>query len=140
MAAERRRLGCCWWCLCSCGDELPEIEAKDLLALTKTDEKEDISRMNDSQALPQILDVRNGFEYRGGHIRGARHCQYLLPCDFVSRVEAMSLDAGRPVYVICLSAHRSIGAVRALQSIGFDARHLRGGMQAWRKEKYPESK
>uniref|UniRef100_A0A7S2XC71 Rhodanese domain-containing protein n=1 Tax=Lotharella oceanica TaxID=641309 RepID=A0A7S2XC71_9EUKA len=91
------------------------------------------------EPLPQIVDVRNGFEYRGGHVQGAKNCQYLLPCGFVSRIEKLDLDESKPVYVICLSAHRSIGAVRALQSLGYDARHLKGGMQAWRKAKYVET-
>eukprot|EP00467_Chlorarachnion_reptans_P024489 CAMPEP_0114515028 /NCGR_PEP_ID=MMETSP0109-20121206/16491_1 /TAXON_ID=29199 /ORGANISM="Chlorarachnion reptans, Strain CCCM449" /LENGTH=144 /DNA_ID=CAMNT_0001695153 /DNA_START=69 /DNA_END=503 /DNA_ORIENTATION=- len=126
---RKRQLGCCWWCLCSCGDTIPEIEAKELNALIEG--KEQTGEL-------QIVDVRNGFEYRGGHIKGARHCQFLMPCGFQSRLNLLELNQDKPVYVICLSAHRSIAAVRALESKGFQAIHLAGGMQSWRNGKLPE--
>jgi rhodanese-related sulfurtransferase len=48
------------------------------------------------------------------------------------RLGALPLDAARPVVAICLSAHRSIPAVRLLQQGGYDAAQLAGGMLAWR--------
>jgi hypothetical protein len=44
----------------------------------------------------------------------------------------LGLDPSRPVVAICLTAHRSIPAVRLLRNRGFDAAQLAGGMRAWR--------
>jgi rhodanese-related sulfurtransferase len=45
------------------------------------------------------------------------------------------------IYTICLSAHRSIGAVKWLQQQGYTkAKQLQGGMQAWWKQQLPETK
>jgi rhodanese-related sulfurtransferase len=77
----------------------------------------------------QILDVRTHTEFRHSRIPGARH----LPITrFTSaNLEELGLDPGRPVVAVCLTAHRSIPAVRKLQELGYDARQLKGGMRAW---------
>jgi len=78
---------------------------------------------------PQLVDVRTQSEFRAGHIAGAVN----VPITEVrERLGSLALDAGRPVVAICLSAHRSIPAVRVLQQAGFEAAHLAGGMIAWR--------
>ena len=46
----------------------------------------------------------------------------------------------RPVVAICLTAHRSIPAVRLLHRHGFAAAHLAGGMLAWRAAGFPEER
>jgi len=43
------------------------------------------------------------------------------------------------VVAICLTAHRSIPAVRLLASEGFEATQLKGGMLAWRAAGLPEA-
>lgn len=77
----------------------------------------------------QLLDVRTEREFRHSHIPGARH----LAIQHFTRaaVEQSGLDPQRPVVAICLSAHRSIPAVRRLRQMGYEARQLRGGMRAW---------
>jgi len=77
----------------------------------------------------QVLDVRTGVEHRRSRIPGARH----LPITQFSRrrLADLELDPDRPVVAICLSAHRSIPAVRKLRARGYEARQLRGGMLAW---------
>jgi rhodanese-related sulfurtransferase len=77
----------------------------------------------------QILDVRTAAEFRRSRIPEARH----LPIQhFSSRaLQDAGLDFDRPVVTICLSAHRSIPAVRRLRALGHDAFQLRGGMRAW---------
>lgn len=81
-------------------------------------------------APPQLVDVRSDAEYRRGHIAGAIH----VPIQALrERLADLSLDPARPVVAICLTAHRSIPAVRLLAHAGFrDAAQLRGGMRAWR--------
>jgi rhodanese-related sulfurtransferase len=85
----------------------------------------------------QLVDVRTPAEFRAGHIAGAVN----VPITEVrGRIRALGLDPARPVVAICLSAHRSIPAVRLLQQAGFDATQLAGGMLAWRAARLPESR
>ncbi|MEZ4395102.1 MAG: rhodanese-like domain-containing protein [Polyangiales bacterium] len=78
---------------------------------------------------PIVLDVRTETEWRAGHVRGALSAPIT---DFESALDALSLDPARSVVAICLSAHRSIPAVRILRARGFTrAAQLRGGMLAW---------
>jgi thiosulfate sulfurtransferase len=43
------------------------------------------------------------------------------------------LDHGRPVVIYCAHGHEiSQGLVAALRAMGIDARHLDGGIEAWR--------
>jgi rhodanese-related sulfurtransferase len=86
---------------------------------------------------PQLIDVRTPAEYAGGHVRGAVN---LSVTALASGLDALKLDPARPVIAICLTAHRSIPAVRLLRQRGFDAQQLAGGMLAWRAQKLPEAK
>jgi rhodanese-related sulfurtransferase len=53
------------------------------------------------------------------------------------RLAALQFDARKPIIAICLSAHRSIAAVRLLQAWGFrNAVQLKGGL-AWWNRHYP---
>ncbi len=84
---------------------------------------------------PQLLDVRTPAEFAAGRIRGALSVPIAsLP----SRLDALGLDPARPVVAVCLSAHRSIPAVRLLAERGFQAVQLAGGMIAWRAAGLPE--
>lgn len=77
----------------------------------------------------RILDVRTAAEFRHSRIPDA----HPGPIQRLSHraVDAVGLDPDRLVGAICLSAHRSIPAVRRLRAAGYDARQLRGGMHAW---------
>jgi rhodanese-related sulfurtransferase len=95
---------------------VPEIGAADLAEALR------------GPAPPQIVDVRTALEWRRSHIPGAVSVPIL---GWPAAVEGLDLDAGRPVVAICLTAHRSIPAVRMLAERGFDARQLAGGMRSW---------
>jgi rhodanese-related sulfurtransferase len=101
-----------WWPF----GRVPEISAPELAAAT-------------GNGTVQILDVRTHAEFRYSRIPGARH----LPITHFSsaNLDELGLDPGRPVVAICLTAHRSIPAVRHLRELGYDARQLKGGMRAW---------
>lgn len=116
-----------WWKLR--GDP-PELTATEL------------DRMLDGADPPQILDVRTRAEFEAGHIEGAisvplgqleEHLDALPP-------DALPVDRARPVVAICLTAHRSIPAVRMLSRRGYRAAQLRGGMLAWRRADLPTTK
>ena len=101
---------------------VPEIDPEELHELVKA------KRV-------QLLDVRTRGEFDRGHIEGAIH---LPVTSLAGRIGDLPLRKDQPVVAICLSAHRSIPAVRALREAGFDASQLRGGMNAWRRSRLPE--
>ena len=83
-----------------------------------------------SKEIPlQIVDVRTGAEWRRSHISGA----VSVPIqELKQRIDSLQLDPGLPIVAVCLSAHRSIPAVRLLQAKGYaNAVQLQGGMLAW---------
>lgn len=102
---------------------VPEVKATDLAQSLRT------------QTAPQILDVRTVLEWERSHIEGSIN----VPLgELKRRLPRLELDPDRPVIAICLSAHRSIPAVRLLNNNGFkDAKQLAGGMLAWWRGRYP---
>jgi len=109
-----------WWLPFGRVDEISAFQLNERLA---------------AQPQPQIVDVRSRAEWRRSHIAGA--VSVPLP-ELRLRLDELQLDSARPVVAICLSAHRSIPAVRLLQMRGFpDAVQLQGGMLAWWREEFP---
>ena len=102
---------------------VPEINADELNAL-----------LSGGRPL-QIVDVRSGAEWRRSHIPGAVN----VPVnELKARVTSLQLDAQQPIVAICLSAHRSIPAVRLLKAQGFENTvQLKGGMLTWWSRDYP---
>ena len=108
-----------WWKL---HGEAPELPPQEVLALVERGEV-------------QILDVRTPAEFRRGHIPGA----VSVPLGALEEAaDDLPLDPNRPVVAVCLTAHRSIAAVRLLSRRGWDIVQLQGGMRAWRSEGLPE--
>ena len=83
---------------------VPEISASDL------NKKMQTSNL-------QIVDVRTSAEWKLSHISGSIN----LPLNNLTQanIQALKLDKKREVVLICLSAHRSIPAVRQLKKQGF---------------------
>ncbi|MFE8956655.1 rhodanese-like domain-containing protein [Streptomyces althioticus] len=73
-----------------------------------------------------VVDVRNGGEYRAGHVPGARSA----PLPNLPLVLS-ELPKDRPVYVICQSGGRSAQATSLLCDLGHDAHSVSGGTGAW---------
>ncbi|OQY52315.1 MAG: rhodanese-like domain-containing protein [Candidatus Parabeggiatoa sp. nov. 2] len=93
-------------------------------------------KLNNPDLCPQLLDVRTRKEWENGHLAGAVSVPIT---ELRSKIETLSFDKDKPVVAICLSAHRSIPAVRLLRRHGWkDAVQLAGGMIAWRKHGLPE--
>ena len=86
-------------------------------------------------AVPFILDVRTRREWKASRIEGAVNVPIT---SFRTDLKNLDLEPARPIIAICLSAHRSIPAVRALRDAGFiNACQLKGGMLAWWKAGLP---
>ncbi len=76
---------------------------------------------------PVVVDVREPWEYRQGHVPGAR----LIPLGQLSS-RLGELDAERPVAVICASGNRSQSAAALLGQKGFKTVYnIVGGTGAW---------
>jgi len=81
------------------------------------------------EAPPQLLDVRTRAEWQRSHIGRSINVPIT---ELRRRLPESGLDPSRPVFTICLSAHRSIPAVRLLRARGFaEVAQLKGGMLAW---------
>jgi thioredoxin len=84
-----------------------------------------------------LIDVRTGMEWNGGHAAGARH----VP---LSQLDPAAVVAGRvgkpddPIYVICASGGRSASACESFQRAGFtQAVNVEGGTSAWSRAGLP---
>ena len=74
----------------------------------------------------KILDVREDYEWEAGHIDGALH----IPLDALpERLD--DLDPDQDLAVICRTGGRSARATAWLESQGYSAVNVNGGMGAW---------
>lgn len=80
----------------------------------------------------QLVDVREGYEYAGGHLPGALH----LPLAELSDA-AGALDRERPVILYCRGGERSAMAAEALRASGWEAASMSGGLVAWAEQNLP---
>lgn len=87
-----------------------------------------------NESPPVLLDVRTGIEWEKSRIASAVSVPLL---SLGERLASLALDPARPVVAICLSAHRSVPAVRLLRERGYVAAQLEGGMLAWWAAKLP---
>jgi rhodanese-related sulfurtransferase len=86
----------------------------------------------DGASPPFLLDVREPYEFKDGHIPGAR----LLPLgDLGNKLDELPVD--REILVICRSGNRSDSATRQLIRAGYQAVNLKGGMIGWQRAGYP---
>ena len=92
----------------------------------------DIQQAEARQDSDQVLDVREDFEVSDGMIPGALH----IPMgDLNARLG--EIDKDRPVIVVCRSGNRSARVADALNTAGFAADTMAGGMTAWQQAGLP---
>lgn len=84
-----------------------------------------------------LIDVRTGMEWNGGHAVGARH----VPLSRLDPAAVVSQRIGKtddPIYVICASGGRSASACEAFHRAGFtQAVNVEGGTSAWSRAGLP---
>jgi len=92
-------------------------------------------RLADEPA-PFLLDVREPWEYREGHVPGAQ----LIPLgELEQRVNEVPRD--RPILAICHSGQRSLAAAGYLQQLGYPSvTNVDGGTAAWIERGFPLDK
>lgn len=109
----------------------------DVMSLGKTEVRDVISHIDgqklkgflaEAQGDYQFIDVRTPEEYYGRHIDAFVN----LPLQSLE-YKADTLDANKPVVIICASGGRSMSAAHFLKARGFKAIYnVRGGMMAYR--------
>ncbi len=81
-----------------------------------------------------LLDVRTAAEVSKGTIAGSRNIVY--DDSFADKLKDLSVDA--PIFVYCAAGKRSAKAAEILKGKGFkEVYQLKGGLNAWKKEKLP---
>ncbi len=81
-----------------------------------------------------ILDVRSRWEYRRGHVPGARRTPLWKT---LLASTAASLDAGAEIVAYCELGPRAWLAGKLLARRGLEVRLLRGHMSGWRRRQLP---
>lgn len=80
----------------------------------------------------QILDVREPFEWKMGHIEGAQH----IPMgEIATRLD--DIADNKSLVAVCRSGNRSAQVTQFLRDKGFKIENLDGGLKAWAKAGLP---
>jgi rhodanese-related sulfurtransferase len=91
----------------------------------------DLKALTDS-GQPRMIDVREQWEFDGGHVPGA----VWIPMSLVPlRKEEFAGDS--PVYVLCRTGNRSGQVVMWLAQQGISSINVHGGTEAWQRQGYP---
>ena len=92
----------------------------------------DVDELHERLDALEVLDVREPFEFRHGHVPGAR----LLPSgEAWARLDEVAGE--RPIAVVCGDQARSAAVASMLLHAGRDARLVMGGMVDWLERGYP---
>lgn len=70
-----------------------------------------------------IIDVREPFEFKSGHIANAQN----IPLEQISKIN----NVNKKFYIICQTGNRSKMATKFLLKNGINAINVRGGMLNW---------
>ena len=84
---------------------------------------------------PILVDVREGDEYRAGHLPNALH----LPRGFLEMQAAKKLpDPKSPIIAYCAGGTRSLFAAEALRQLGYEnVTSMKGGFTRWKQNGHP---
>ncbi len=93
---------------------------------TLADNLEDGNTAND----PQIISVRAGSAYAGGHIPGAINIPYQSIANLADYTK-FAAAPGKPIVVYCYTGHTGALSTMALGILGYDAKNLLYGMNGW---------
>ncbi len=90
-------------------------------------------RLLHEKPAPSLIDVRETWEYQGGHAKGAKN----IPLSQLGkRIGEVPRD--RDILLICQSGNRSLNAAKLLQRQGIlRVFNVSGGTSAWRMQRLP---
>jgi molybdopterin/thiamine biosynthesis adenylyltransferase/rhodanese-related sulfurtransferase len=97
-------------------------------------EPEEVQKLLDAGEA-RLVDVREGDEWRAGHLPGATH----VPRGFLElQVDQILPDKDSPVVLYCGGGNRSALAAKTLQDLGYtNVKHLGSGFAGWRNAGLP---
>ncbi|GKH60673.1 rhodanese-like domain-containing protein [Campylobacter ureolyticus] len=86
-----------------------------------------------------LVDVRTKEEFKSSHIAGSLNVPITTKngynADFLNELEALNIDKGKKIAVICKSGARSSAAAKLLDKNGYkDVVNLKGGIERLVKE------
>ncbi|MFN2327827.1 MAG: rhodanese-like domain-containing protein [Chromatocurvus sp.] len=82
-----------------------------------------------------FLDVRDGSDYKQGHISDALHIPF---AKLKAREDELKDYRERPIVIVCKMGQQSAAAAKQLRASGFDKVHkMAGGMLEWRNLQLP---
>jgi len=95
----------------------------------------DVDEVRDRAAEFRVVDTREGFEFRHGHVPGAELLEWSRAWD-----RAATVPGDRPIALICGDQVRSAYVASVLQRLGKPALLVFGGMADWLERGYPIEK
>jgi rhodanese-related sulfurtransferase len=103
-------------------------------SITSITVQEAWERVTASQTTTTLIDVRETWEFKHGHARGARN----IPLSQLGQ-RFREVPADRDILLICRSGHRSLQAAKFLQARGWErVTNVSGGMVSWQMHRLPE--
>lgn len=81
-----------------------------------------------------VIDIRDGSEYRKGHIAGAIHIPF---AEVEKRLGELESRRDKVLVIADKLGQHSANTAKALKRAGFDTRRLRGGMAEWADQNLP---
>ncbi len=94
-----------------------------------------VDELKDGLDTFRVIDTREGFEFRYGHIPGSEVLEWTEPWDKFEGV-----DDQKPLALVCGDQVRSSFVASIMQRAGKDARLVFGGMVDWLERGYPVEK
>ena len=76
-----------------------------------------------------LLDIRDKEEFEAGTMPGAVH---LSRGTLEMHIESVVADATKPILCFCNANHRGSLSAASLKDMGYDARVIVGGLNAWK--------
>ena len=91
-------------------------------------------RVSTPKTTAMLIDVREAWEFKQGHARGARN----IPLSQLGQ-RFREVPADRDLLLICRSGHRSLQAAEFLQTEGWaHITNVSGGMASWQMHRLPQ--
>ena len=94
-----------------------------------------VDELKERQSEFRVVDTREGFEYRFGHVPGSELLEWTEPWDAMG-----SLADDRPLALVCGDQVRSAYVASVLLRFGKPASLVFGGMADWNERGYPVEK
>lgn len=90
-------------------------------------------QLSDGKSKAVLIDVREQWEYQGGHAKGAKN----IPMSQLNKRMA-EFPRNREIYLICQSGNRSLSAAHFLLKQGItQVTNISGGTTVWRMHGLP---